>query len=86
VALLGRPLGRKGATGRRAQRLFLTCSLQARLHTIDKETRLATDLAGLGVKREKQDRICLESKEEMEKRSLPDDGDVLGLLRRVHAK
>ena len=48
---------------------------------IDKDTRLATDLAGPLVKMDKQDRICLESKEEMEKRGLdsPDDGDALAL-------
>ena len=48
---------------------------------IDKDTRLATDLAGPAVKMDKQDRICLESKEEMEKRGLdsPDDGDALAL-------
>ena len=48
---------------------------------IDKDTRLATDLAGPGMKMDKQDRICLESKEEMEKRGLdsPDDGDALAL-------
>ena len=48
---------------------------------IDKDTRLATDLAGPSVKMDKQDRICLESKEEMEKRGLdsPDDGDALAL-------
>ena len=48
---------------------------------IDKDTRLATDLAGPAAKMDKQDRICLESKEEMEKRGLdsPDDGDALAL-------
>jgi len=48
---------------------------------IDKDPRLATDLAGPAVKRDKRDRICLESKEEMEKRGLdsPDDGDALAL-------
>ncbi len=48
---------------------------------IDKDPRLATDLAGPAVKMDKQDRICLESKEEMEKRGLdsPDDGDALAL-------
>jgi hypothetical protein len=44
----------------------------------DKDTRLATDLAGPAMKMDKQDRIWLESKEEMEKRGLdsPDDGDA----------
>jgi hypothetical protein len=37
---------------------------------IDKDTRLATDLAGPSAKMDRQDRICLESKEEMEKRGL----------------
>jgi hypothetical protein len=48
---------------------------------IDQDSRLATDLAGPGVKMDRQDRICLESKEEMEKRGLdsPDDGDALAL-------
>jgi hypothetical protein len=48
---------------------------------IDKDQRLATDLAGPAVKMDKQDRIYLESKEEMEKRGLdsPDDGDALAL-------
>ena len=48
---------------------------------IDQDTRLATDLAGPAVKMDKQDHICLESKEEMEKRGLdsPDDGDALAL-------
>ena len=48
---------------------------------IDQDTRLATDLAGPSVKMDRQDRICLESKEEMEKRGLdsPDDGDALAL-------
>jgi hypothetical protein len=48
---------------------------------IDQDTRLATDLAGPAAKMDRQDRICLESKEEMEKRGLdsPDDGDALAL-------
>jgi hypothetical protein len=48
---------------------------------IDKDPRLATDLAGPAAKMDRQDRICLESKEEMEKRGLdsPDDGDALAL-------
>ncbi len=47
--------------------------------SIDRDPRLATDLAGPAVKVDRQDRICLESKEEMEKRGLdsPDDGDAL---------
>jgi hypothetical protein len=45
------------------------------------DTRLATDLTGPAAKMDRQDRICLESKEEMEKRGLdsPDDGDALAL-------
>ena len=48
---------------------------------IDQDKRLATDLAGPAVKMDRQDRICLESKEEMEKRGLdsPDHGDALAL-------
>ncbi len=48
---------------------------------IDQDTRLATDLAGPAVKMDRQDRICLESKEEMGNRGLdsPDDGDALAL-------
>ena len=48
---------------------------------IDRDTRLATNLAGPAAKMDRQDRICLESKEEMEKRGLdsPDDGDALAL-------
>jgi hypothetical protein len=48
---------------------------------IDQDTRLAMDLAGPAVKMDRQDRICLESKEEMEKRGhdSPDDGDALAL-------
>ena len=48
---------------------------------IDQATRLATDMAGPTVKMDKQDRICLESKEELEKRGLdaPDDCGWLAL-------
>jgi len=48
---------------------------------IDTDPRLATDLAGPAIKMDRQDRICLESKEDMEKRGLdsPDDGDALAL-------
>jgi hypothetical protein len=48
---------------------------------IDATPRLETDLTGPGYKHDKQDRIVLESKEDMKKRGLdsPDDGDALAL-------
>lgn len=48
---------------------------------IDNTPRLETDLTGPGYKHDKQDRILLESKEDMKKRDLasPDDGDALAL-------
>lgn len=48
---------------------------------IDKTPRLETDLTGPGYKHDKQDRLLLESKEDMKKRGLdsPDDGDALAL-------
>ncbi len=48
---------------------------------IDKTPRLETDLTGPGYKHDKQDRVLLESKEDMKKRGLdsPDDGDALAL-------
>lgn len=48
---------------------------------IDATPRLETDLTGPGYKHDKQDRVVLESKEDMKKRGLdsPDDGDALAL-------
>ena len=48
---------------------------------IDTTPRLETDLTGPGYKHDKQDRVVLESKEDMKKRGLdsPDDGDALAL-------
>lgn len=48
---------------------------------IDATPRLETDLTGPGYKHDKQDRVLLESKEDMKKRGLdsPDDGDALAL-------
>lgn len=48
---------------------------------IDETPRLETDLTGPGYKHDKQDRVVLESKEDMKKRGLdsPDDGDALAL-------
>lgn len=48
---------------------------------IDQSPRLETDLTGPGYKHDKQDRVVLESKEDMKKRDLdsPDDGDSLAL-------
>lgn len=48
---------------------------------IDKDTQLEQDLTGPGYHHDKQDRIVLESKEDMKKRGLasPDDGDALAL-------
>lgn len=48
---------------------------------IDKTPRLETDLCGPGYHHDKQDRVVLESKEEMKKRGVdsPDDGDALAL-------
>lgn len=47
--------------------------------SIDKDTRLETDLTGPGYFHDKQDRLLLESKEDLKKRGLdsPDDGDAL---------
>lgn len=49
--------------------------------SIDGTPRLETDLTGPGYKHDKQDRVLLESKEDMKKRGLdsPDDGDALAL-------
>ena len=49
--------------------------------SIDKYPQLETDLTGPGFHHNKQDRLVLESKEEMEKRGLssPDEGDALAL-------
>lgn len=48
---------------------------------IDATPRLETDLTGPGYKHDRQDRVVLESKEDMKKRGLdsPDDGDALAL-------
>ena len=48
---------------------------------IDPDPRLETDLTGPGYHHDKQDRVVLESKEDMKKRGLdsPDDGDALEL-------
>jgi len=48
---------------------------------IDKAAALETDLTGPGYRHDKQDRLLLESKEDMKKRGLdsPDDGDALAL-------
>lgn len=48
---------------------------------IDASTDLETDLTGPGYMADKQDRLVLESKEDMKKRGLdsPDDGDALAL-------
>ncbi len=48
---------------------------------IDPDPRLETDLTGPGYHHDKQDRVVLESKEDMKKRGLdsPDDGDALAL-------
>lgn len=48
---------------------------------IDGTPRLETDLTGPGYKHDRQDRVLLESKEDMKKRGLdsPDDGDALAL-------
>lgn len=48
---------------------------------IDEDPRLETDLTGPGYHHDKQDRLVLESKEDMKKRGLdsPDDGDALAL-------
>lgn len=48
---------------------------------IDPLPRLETDLTGPGYKHDKQDRVVLESKEDMKKRGLdsPDDADALAL-------
>lgn len=48
---------------------------------IDSTPRLETDLTGPGYKHDRQDRVVLESKEDMKKRGLdsPDDGDALAL-------
>jgi hypothetical protein len=48
---------------------------------IDNSNRLEMDLTGPGYKHDKQDRVVLESKEDMKKRGLdsPDDGDALAL-------
>lgn len=49
--------------------------------SIDATPRLETDLTGPGYKHDKQDRVLLESKEDMKKRGLdsPDNGDALAL-------
>lgn len=48
---------------------------------IDADPQLEIDLTGPGYKHDKQDRVLLESKEDMKKRGLdsPDDGDALAL-------
>jgi len=48
---------------------------------IDSDKELESDLTGPGIHHDKQDRIVLESKENMQKRGLasPDDGDALAL-------
>lgn len=48
---------------------------------IDEDARLEMDLTGPGYKHDRQDRVVLESKEDMKKRGLdsPDDGDALAL-------
>jgi hypothetical protein len=48
---------------------------------IDQTIQLETDLTGPGYRHDKQDRLLLESKEDMKRRGLasPDDGDALGL-------
>lgn len=48
---------------------------------VDTTPRLETDLTGPGYRHDKQDRLLLESKEEMKKRGMdsPDDGDALAL-------
>ena len=49
--------------------------------SIDKDTRLEVDLTGPGYHHDKQDRLVLESKEDLKKRGLDssDDADALGL-------
>lgn len=49
--------------------------------SIDASAALETDLTGPGYKHDRQDRIVLESKEDMKKRGMdsPDDGDALAL-------